>query len=282
LPQRALEQAGLTGGWGTIAQYALPLVLLAPVAVWQGLRGAPTGLGLPLTGLLMGGGIACYANSFLLTDVMRTLTLFYLTPVWATLLEVMLLGQRPGWHRAASLAMALAGLWFVFGQAGGLPIPQNAGDWLALAGGALFVGGAVRSQVAEPAGVFPLVFAFFLYGGLVTLSQAVVLASVLGPMPSLTTWLDMAPWLLLLSLGFFIPTIAIMVWAPSRIGTGLFSTLILAEVVFGTLSAGLLADDPFGWREAVGGSLMLLAGLTEIMLAPGAARERVPAEPREA
>lgn len=99
-------------------------MLLAPVALWRGLRGQPTGLGLPLTGLLMGGGIACYANSFLLTDVMRTLTLFYLTPVWATLFEVMFLGLRPGRYRVASLAMALAGLWIVFGQAGGLPLPR--------------------------------------------------------------------------------------------------------------------------------------------------------------
>ena len=248
-------------------------MLLAPVALWRGLRGQPTGLGLPLTGLLMGGGIACYANSFLLTDVMRTLTLFYLTPVWATLFEVMFLGLRPGRYRVASLAMALAGLWIVFGQAGGLPLPQNVGDWLALAGGALFVGGAVRSQVAEPASVFPLVFAFFLFGGLVTLVQAFLLVDVLGPMPALATWLDMAPWQLLLAFIFFIPTIAVIVWAPSRIGTGLFSILILAEIVFGTFSAGLLADDPFGWREAVGGSLMLLAGLTEILLAPGAMRE---------
>lgn len=147
------------------------------------------------------------------------------------------------------------------------------GDWLALAGGALFVGGAVRSQVAEPASVFPLVFAFFLFGGLVTLVQAFLLVDVLGPMPALATWLDMAPWQLLLAFIFFIPTIAVIVWAPSRIGTGLFSILILAEIVFGTFSAGLLADDPFGWREAVGGSLMLLAGLTEILLAPGAMRE---------
>ena len=36
----------------------------------------------------------------------------------------------------------------------------------------------------------------------------------------------------------------------------------------GTVSAGLLADDPFGWREGVGGILILSAGLVEIFFSP--------------
>ena len=35
----------------------------------------------------------------------------------------------------------------------------------------------------------------------------------------------------------------------------------------GTVSAGLLADDPFGWREGLGGILILSAGLVETFLA---------------
>ena len=63
--------------------------------------------------LLTGGGIVCYANSFLLTDVIRALLLFYLTPVWATLIEVFVLRAPPGWRRAITLPMSLAGVWIV-------------------------------------------------------------------------------------------------------------------------------------------------------------------------
>lgn len=274
LPQRALEAGGLTGGWGTIAQYVVPLVLLAPLAAWRASRGATTGLEYPLIGLLMGGGIACYANSFLLTDVMRALILFYLAPLWATLFEMIVLRRAPGWHRAVSLSLAFAGLWIVFSQHGGWPVPQNAGDWLALVGGAIFAAGALRLQIVKPAGVLPLLIAFFLYGGLVTGAQAFVLQDALGPMPSLDNWMAMAPWLLLLSVGFFIPTNCVLLWSPSRIGAGLFSILILSEIVVGAVSAALLSDDPFGWREGVGGTLMLLAGLAEITLAPDDVEDR--------
>ena len=40
-----------------------------------------------MMGFIFGGGIACYANSFLLTDVMRVFILFYLMPVWTTIFE---------------------------------------------------------------------------------------------------------------------------------------------------------------------------------------------------
>jgi len=119
IPQRMLEEAGMTGGWGTIAQYMVSLVLLAPFAIRRFLRGEHTGLELPLIGALMGGGIVCYANSFLLTDVIRTMLLFYMTPFWATLIEVVIQRRLPGWWRLISLPLALAGVSIVLGNTEG-------------------------------------------------------------------------------------------------------------------------------------------------------------------
>ncbi len=274
IPQRAFADAGMTGGWGTIAQYAVCLVLLAPVAAWRRWRGAQTGLGLPLAGLLMGGGIVCYANSFLPTDVMRALLLFYLTPVWATVLEVAVLRLRPGWRRAISLPLSLLGVWVVIGQHTGVPLPQNAGDWLALAGGAVFAAGAVRVHQIQVSAVFPLMFAFFVYGGAFAIGQSLLLAEVLGPAPPVEAWVALAPWFVLLCVAFFLPTNAMLMWSPMPLGAGLYSILILSELVFGAASAALWADEPFGWREVVGCSLILTAGAIEVVLAPRAAGAR--------
>ena len=267
LPQRALEAAGMTGGWGTIAQYLICFLLLAPIALWRWFKGQQTGLNLPLAGLLMGGGIVCYANSFLLTDVMRALLLFYLTPVWATIIEMTLLRQSPGWRRAISLPLSLFGVWIVIGQDLGLPLPQNAGDWSALLGGAMFASGAARVQVSRIEGVFPMLFAFFVYGGLFAVAQSFLLVAELGPIPPSEVWIALAPWFLLLCLGFFLPTNILITWSPTRIGAGLFSILILAELVFGTVSAAFWADEAFGWREILGSVLILTAGFIEVMLA---------------
>ena len=111
LPQRTLEAGGLTGGWGTIAQMVIGVLLLLPIALWRVYKKKGSGFELPLTGLLVGGGFICYALSFLLTDVIRALILFYMTPIWTTIFEILFLKRRPGWQRAVTLSLALAGLW---------------------------------------------------------------------------------------------------------------------------------------------------------------------------
>ena len=101
LPQRILEEGGLTGGWGTIAQMLIGVLVLIPSTIWRKINGRSFRFELPLTGLLLGGGFICYALSFLLTDVVRALILFYMTPVWTTIFEILFLKKKPGWQRAA-------------------------------------------------------------------------------------------------------------------------------------------------------------------------------------
>ena len=79
LPQRILEDGGLTGGWGTISQMIIGTLILFPIALWRINKRKGTGLELPAMGILIGGGFICYALSFLLTDVVR-LIMFYMTP----------------------------------------------------------------------------------------------------------------------------------------------------------------------------------------------------------
>ena len=265
IPQRALESGGLTGGWATISQMVIPFLILLPVAFWRKYKGSSFGLDYPVIGLLFGAGIACYANSFLLTDVVRALILFYITPVWTTIFEMIFLRQLPHYYRYITLILALSGVWIVFGQDGFIPIPQNSGDWIALLGGIFIAASAVRMEVKKPEGIFPILFSFFFYGGIFTLVQAYFLRDVMGSAPSLDSWLTMMPWLLLIAVLFHLPTNVVILGAPSRIGAGLFSIIILFEIVVGTFSAAILTDELFGWREILGSSFIVLAGLTEII-----------------
>ena len=93
----------------------------------------------------------------------------------------------------------------------------------------------------------------------------------MGSAPSLDSWLTMMPWLLLIAILFHLPTNVVILGAPSRIGAGLFSIIILFEIVVGTFSAAILTDELFGWREILGSSFIILAGLTEIILASNVA-----------
>ena len=268
LPQRILVEGGLTGGWGTIAQMIIGFLILLPIAFWRLIKKKETGFGLPITGLLVGGGFICYALSFLLTDVVRALILFYMTPIWTTIFEILFLKKTPGKERILTLSMALGGLWLVFSKQTILPLPENAGDWLALAGGAIFAGGMIRLEIIKTEGVFPIIFSFFFYGAIFNIVAGFFLVDYLGQMPAFDAFISMSTFLILISVFYFIPTGIVILWAPSKLGAGLCSILFLTEIVVGVISSSILTEEPFGWREAVGSSLIVVGGVLAVVLAP--------------
>ncbi|MEQ9488807.1 MAG: DMT family transporter [Alphaproteobacteria bacterium] len=265
LPQRLLLDAGMTGGWGTVAQYVISFAVLTPIAVWRLWNGKQIGLRHWACGLLLGSGVIFYANSFLVTDVIRALVFFYMTPLWATLIEAVFLKRRPRWPRAATLVLALAGVWIAVGTDAGVPIPVKLGDWFGLIGGMLVAAGAARTEVEQPEGVFPLLFIVIVFGLIATVYQYPILAGSIGAIPTLDMAVVSLPLLLGISLLFVLPTTAILFWSPSKIGTGVFGILLLSELVVGVISAALLTDENFGWREATGATLIVVAGVVEVV-----------------
>ena len=266
LPQRILEDGGLTGGWGTISQMIIGTLILLPIALWRISKRKGTGLELPVMGILIGGGFICYALSFLLTDVVRALIMFYMTPVWTTIFEIIFLKKKHGWQRILSLGLPLGGLWVVFGQGGNIPLPENAGDWLALLGGIMFAGGMIRLEVIKTDGVFPIIFGFFFYGTLFNIVAGFLLVDYLGPMPSNEAFISMTTFLVLISVFYFIPTGIVILWAPTQIGAGICSILFLSEIIVGAISSSILTDEPFGWRQIVGCSLIVIGGIIAVVL----------------
>ena len=268
LPQRILEEGGLTGGWGTIAQMIIGVILLLPIAIWRKVKGKTTGLEIPLTGFLIGGGFICYALSFLLTDVVRALILFYMTPIWTTIFEILFLKKRPGLERVLTLSLALGGLWIVFSKQTVIPLPENSGDWLALAGGALFSAGLVRLELIKTDGVFPIIFSFFFFGSIFNIVAGFLLKEYLGPVPPIEAFVSMALFLIIISVFYFIPTGIVIFWSPSKLGAGLCSILFLSEIVVGVITSSILTNEPFGWREITGSTLIVVGGVLAVVLAP--------------
>ena len=268
LPQRILEEGGLTGGWGTISQMIIGVILLLPIAIWRKVKGKTTGLEIPFTGFLIGGGFICYALSFLLTDVVRALILFYMTPIWTTIFEILFLKKRPGLERVLTLSLALGGLWIVFSKQTVIPLPENSGDWLALAGGALFSAGLVRLELIKTDGVFPIIFSFFFFGTIFNIIAGFLLKEYLGPVPPIEAFVSMALFLIIISVFYFIPTGIVIFWSPSKLGAGLCSILFLSEIVVGVITSSILTNEPFGWREITGSSLIVIGGVLAVVLAP--------------
>ncbi len=265
LPQRLLLVSGMTGGWGTLAQYLISLCALLPVAIWRIYKGQKIGLRHWLCGLLLGSGAIFYANSFLVTEVIRALVFFYLAPLWASLIEITFLKRRLKWSRVVTVGLALGGVWVAVGLEVGIPLPIYLGDWFGLIAGILITAGAARTEIEQPEGVFPLLLMVIIFGLIAAIVQYPLLVDALGAMPSIQSVLPSLPLLLGISLFFVLPTTAIIFWSPPKIGTGVFGILILSELVVGVISAALLTDETFAWPQIVGTTLILSAGVLEVV-----------------
>ena len=114
--------------------------------------------------------------------------------------------------------------------------------------------------------MFPLLFPVIIFGLFATIYQYPMLAGSIGSIPTLDNTLSSLPFLLGISLFFVLPTTALIFWSPPKIGTGVFGILILSELVVGVISAALLTEETFGWPQAVGTSLIVVAGIMEVAL----------------
>ena len=266
LPLRAFEEAGLSAGWATVGQFLTPALLLAPFALWRLVRGRPTGVGRVLSGFCLGAAFALYADSILLTEVARTLILFYVTPAWSTLLEIVVLRRRLTVARALAVALGLSGLYVILGGDGSVPLPRNTGDWMALISGMLWAVGTLRvRQAGEDAADFENVFGFFAYGTAVALLLTLLPVEALGTRPDGAAVIAFLPWLALLSLCFLIPVSFGMLWGARHVDPGRVGILFQMEALCGIVSAAILTSEPFGWVEATGAVLVVSAALVEVL-----------------
>ena len=189
LPVRRLADLGLPSAWGTLAIVACATVLLAPFAVLrtrQLFRAGPAAI----ASVALGGvGFMFYSVGFTYGRVAIVILLFYLTPVWSTLIARYIMGLHTPRLRIAAIAVGIAGLAVMLGADGTLPIPRGAGEWLALISGILWsvatTGMRVRSTLTPGHAAF--VFAAGACLG------ALILAPFLEPWPAHIALEETAP-----------------------------------------------------------------------------------------
>ncbi len=266
IPLRALEATGLPAGATVTGQFLMPVVIMAPVAVFLMARGRPSGLSRWHTGLFTGGAFALYADSLLLTEVSRALILFYVSPAWSMVLEIWLLKRRLTLARVSAIVLGFAGILVLLADEGGVPLPRNAGDWMAIVAGIFWAWGSTRVRMDPEASHFENVLSFFLYGSVIALALALVPATGLGILPQAETALNALPWLFVIAAVFLIPIMFMQLYACQHLDPARVGILLQIEVVVGIASAGILTAEPFGWREATGFALVCSSALTEVFV----------------
>jgi len=261
IPVRAINDAGIHGMWSSAIWFAVPTFLLLPLAIYRWRCIKAGGFDLQVTTLLSGIALLFYTLAFLYTDVVRAMLLYYLTPVWSTLLAAVILGEIITWQRVIAIILAATGMLVIFGLGLNFPVPKNLGDWMGVFSGIVWAIAIVRIRKNEHLSGIDMTIGFFFWSTVTALIACLILVSNKSPSPA--QMYSVLPWLIPFMALVVIPGAFASLWGPKFLSPGLAGLLMMTEIIFGSITAALFANEAFGTREIIGIVLISSASLVE-------------------
>jgi len=272
IPVRAIEQTGVSALWTGPVLFACVALIFLPVALIRRKALYRAGPGLILTGLLPGTAFALYTVSFNLTDVVHALLLFYMSPIWSTLLGLVFLRERLNINRLAALILGLGGLVVVLGDGISFPWPRQIGDWFALLSGLCWSLASVRLFRGGNTLIFEKTFAFITGSFIAGVALALLPLGLDNVFPDMAVLKQVWIWIAVIAL-LMLPATWLTIWPTTILSPARIGILFMTEAIVGIGSAAWLTNEPFGLREIIGTVLIMSAGLVEVLYTPRALKK---------
>lgn len=263
IPVRALAAEGVAGAWGTLLICLCAVLALLPFAIARRAAFAAVDLRAGAGSFLGGAAFALYSIGFVFDDVAIIALLFFLTPVWSTLIGKYILGWHTPFLRICAIVVGVLGLAIMLGADGTVPVPRGLGEWMALASGFFW---AVSSVVLRTRPAAPPILAAFLFA-LGAVTCAAVISPLTGAVQAPGFDGAIIPAALIAMAGgglWWALSMTLLLWAVPQLDPARVGILLMAEVLVGAATAAWLAGEHLGAFEIIGGGLVLLAGLLEV------------------
>jgi drug/metabolite transporter (DMT)-like permease len=279
IPLREIVRVGLPQSWSGVLIFAIPALIALPMALyrWRPIRDG----GLPLLAVALGVGAcnALFAVSLTFGEVGMIVLLFYLSPVWATVLERLVIGTPLVRHRILGLGLGLAGMVVLQGMGGRLPLPANLAEWMGLAAGVCWAIALVATNVASKSSIVDKTSLQFVSAASFGFLLVLVLdRDAAWPQPAMIG--TALPWILGTAVFWIIPAMALSLWGAAKMSPARASMLLMLEVLVALASAHWWAGEAVGLNKLLGGALILSAGIVD---AWGSARsDRTPLKEADA
>lgn len=261
LPLHHLETLGITGTT-SVALLSLPAILpLLFITGWQWKAHQGHMKKALLIGLLTGTGIALYSSGVIYSSVVRATLLFYLTPAWATLIEIFWMKEKVSPARWIAIAGGFAGMVLLL--SGHDSAPLNTGDILAFLSGIFWAAGTALIKRYDHIPLPGILLGQFTFT--VIISLLVGYFSLPWILPTVQQIYSALPVSFLVSIGLLLPSLLAICWAQKFIAPGRVSLLMMSEVLVAVLSASmLLPDEMMNLTEGLGAILIIGSCLAEI------------------
>jgi drug/metabolite transporter (DMT)-like permease len=253
-PMRLLEGGGLGGIWLTLTLYGTALIASLPRTA----RSIPEFTRCPgwLALLMLAAGWTniAFVEAVLEGNILRVLLLFYLSPLWATLMGWLFLHERITRIGFASLVIAMSGaLLMLWNPVLGAPWPQGKADWMALTAGFAFALSNVVTRKLQDVSIEAKVLSVWAGVAVVALVMIAVF-SLPMPRPSVSIFTGAVTLGLF---GILLMTLLVQ-YGVTHMPVHRSAVLALIELLAGAISQHLLTDEVVTMRMWIGGGLIVL------------------------
>jgi len=257
VPMRHIEAMGLSGLWVVVLFHFLPALAMLPLIV----RTAPSlrrdWARAAVAGALMGAGFALYALGLVVASVTKTVILFYMTPIWSTVIAYFVLRERAGWGRWLAIAAALVGCALVTGVNRD-ELRFDLADLLGLLSGLFWALGSVMIRRYDGLNFVHVSFLQYLFGGIMALLAALYLGD---PIPQLNAFLQAIPPAFLASVVVFLPSVLLIFRIMQYVSPGLVGILMLSEALVAAVSAAFWLGETLSSTQWIGVGAILTTGV---------------------
>lgn len=256
VPMHYVESLGISELWVIVIFQLLPFIVLFP-SCRKSLFFNRTDWGVYLVaGGAMGIGFVFYALGLIVASVTKTTVLFYLTPIWSTILGGIYLSEKTSKGRWIASIIGLAGCMLIM-QLNILDMRFAINDLLGLLSGISWSIGSVVIRKYPRASVMNITL--FQYGAGAFL--AALAALVIGmPIPDMVAITSAFPIVFIASIFIFLPSVLIIFRVNQFVSPGLVGIVMLSEVVVAALSSALFLGEYLDFMQWVGFIAIIVTG----------------------
>ena len=265
LPLRSIEQSGIVGSWSIVLVNACPLIILVPLIFFNLDKFKKYPKPILFAGIMIGAAFTFYANGLVQTSVIRATLLFYLSPIWSTIIGIIWLNERLTIARVISIIVALIGLVLLLYDFRNQETAMlNFGDFSSILSGLFWALGASILKKWSKLPIIPLTAIVYFS----TTSLSILLAIIVykAPIPSLALIGQNFSTAFIWSVIVLLPSFCIIFRISQILFPGRVGILMMSEVAVAVISAKiLLPEEQMVILQWIGASAILLAGVVEII-----------------
>ncbi len=264
-PMRYFEDLGVhpIAGFGLFNVAALMLLLILAyhrVHIHQIFN-----LQVTLLGNLFAIGFLCYSISFVYTEVARSILLFYLTPIWSSILGYWILKERFAFNRVLAVISGLSGIIILTDISNSGFTGINIGDFLGFISGWFWAFGAVYTRKYDRLNVFAINISTSAFSCIIAIIALMLLPDITLPGMD-SNWTAIMLNSIVIGVFLIAPSALIIVWAQQKISPGRAGILMMGELIIAIISAHWLANEYLTFKALIGG--LLIAGATVLEIIP--------------